>query len=391
MLRHSRLTAINRNIASARTTLLLETDFFIILFRKYYMKTARTSLRKQQHMDINLTKEVSFCKKTAGFEHWDFLHNALPELNLSDVDPSTSFLGKKIAFPFIISSMTGGYANAMKINRQLAEVCAEKRIAMGVGSQRQALEDDRFHRSFSVVREVADNIPIFGNIGAAEVTKLRDASPILRLIELVQADGFAVHLNPMQELLQPEGNTNFRGVLAGIEMLVKAIPVPLIVKEIGAGISADVAQRLVDSGVTIIDVAGAGGTSWAGVEILRRKRKNEKIKKEAVKLDLNEFWDWGIPTVDALRGVCKLKSKLSRLKVISSGGISNGIHIAKSLAFGADYVAVARPVLKTLVNGGVKSVLRLIDQWECELKGVMFLTGSQCIASLQTQQMIPSA
>jgi isopentenyl-diphosphate delta-isomerase len=285
--------------------------------------------------------------------------------------------------------MTGGYADAIKINRQLAEVCAIKKIAMGVGSQRQALEDDQYHRSFSVIREVASSIPVFGNIGAAEVAKLRDASPILRLVELIRADGFAIHLNPVQELLQPEGNTNFRGVLAGIEMLVKAIPVPLIVKEIGAGISADVAQRLVDIGVTIIDVAGAGGTSWAGVEILRGKNKDGKRKKEEVKLNSQEFWDWGIPTIDALRGVCVVKSQSSWLKVISSGGISNGIDIAKSLAFGADYAAVARPILKALANGGVKTVLQLVDTWECELKGAMFLTGSRSIADLQKQQMIP--
>jgi isopentenyl-diphosphate delta-isomerase len=353
------------------------------------MKITRTSSRKQQHIDISLAKDVSFCTKTAGFERWDFLHNALPELNLSDVDPSTSFLGKKIAFPFIISSMTGGYADAMKINRQLAEVCAIKKIAMGVGSQRQALEDDRYHRSFSVVREVASNIPVFGNIGAAEVAKLRDVSPILRLIELIHADGFAIHLNPVQELLQPEGDTNFCGVLAGIEMLVKAISVPLIVKEIGAGISTDVAQRLIDSGVTIIDVAGAGGTSWAGVEILRGKNKVGKKKKEEVRLNSEEFWDWGIPTIDALRGVRRVKSKSPRMKVISSGGISNGIDIAKSFAFGADYTAVARPILKALANGGIKSVLRLIDTWECELKGAMFLTGSRSITALQKQQMIP--
>jgi isopentenyl-diphosphate delta-isomerase len=353
------------------------------------MKTTRTSSRKQQHIDISLAKDVSFCVKTAGFERWDFLHNALPELNLSDVDPSTSFLGKKMAFPFIISSMTGGYADAIKINRQLAEVCAIKKIAMGVGSQRQALEDDQFHRSFSVVRDVTSDIPVFGNIGAAEVAKLRDASPILRLIDLIHADGFAIHLNPVQELLQPEGNTNFRGVLAGIELLVKAIPVPLIVKEIGAGISPNVAQRLIDSGVTIIDVAGAGGTSWAGVEILRGKNKDGKRKKQEMRLNSQEFWDWGIPTIDALRGVCIVKSKSSWVKVISSGGISNGIDIAKSLAFGADYAAVARPILKALANGGVKSVLRLFDKWECELIGTMFLTGSRSITALQKQQMIP--
>jgi len=352
------------------------------------MKIVRTSKRKRQHIDISLTKDVSFCSKTTGFERWDFQHNALPELNLSDIDTSASFMGKKISFPFIISSMTGGYADAMKINKQLAEACVIKKVAMGVGSQRQALEDVQYLRSFSVVREVASDIPIFGNIGAAEVAKLQDASPILRLIELIRADGFAVHLNPVQELLQTEGDTNFYGVLAGIEMLVKALPVPLIVKEIGAGISADVAQRLVDSGVTIVDVAGAGGTSWAGIEILRGKDKKEKRKKKEVEFNSQEFWDWGIPTVEALRGVCKVKSKSSCLEVISSGGVSNGIDIAKSFAFGADYVAVARPVLKALATGGVNAVLRLIDQWECELKGIMFLTGSQSIAALQNQQMI---
>jgi len=140
--------------------------------------------------------------------------------------------------------MTGRYARAERINRQLAEVCAQKKIAMGVGSQRQASENDRYHRSFSIVRDTASDIPIFGNIGAAEVARLRDASPIMRLIDLIQADGFAVHLNPLQELLQPEGDTNFSGVLDGIELLVKSLPVPLIVKEIGAGISSDVARRI---------------------------------------------------------------------------------------------------------------------------------------------------
>jgi isopentenyl-diphosphate delta-isomerase len=353
------------------------------------MKMTRTSSRKQDHIHISLTKDVSFRTKTAGFERWDFLHNALPELNLTEVDPSTKFLGKSIAFPFMISSMTGGYADAVKINGQLAEVCAIKKIAMGVGSQRQALEENRYHRSFSIVREVASDIPVFGNIGAAEVAKLRDASSVLRLIEMIHADGFAVHLNPVQELLQPEGDTRFRGVLAGIEMLVKSIPVPLMVKEIGAGISAEVAQRLIDVGVTMIDVAGAGGTSWAGVEIVRRQKKGTRKGKEESKLGKQQFWDWGIPTVDALKSVCNLKRTSPQVKVISSGGISNGLDIAKSIAFGADYSAAARPVLLALKNGGVQSVLQLINDWEWELKSVMFLTGSRSIIELQQQQMIP--
>jgi isopentenyl-diphosphate delta-isomerase len=196
----------------------------------------------------------------------------------------------------------------------------------------------------------------------------------------------------LQELLQPEGNTNFRGVLAGIEMLARALPVPLIVKEIGAGISAEVAQRLIDAGVKIIDVAGAGGTSWAGVEIVRRKKKQQKEEKWksmplAEESSTDVFWDWGIPTVDALKAVCALKNKSSWIKVIASGGISSGIDIAKSLAFGADYAAAARPILSVLAKGGSKAVFHLIDEWEKDLKGVMFLTGSQSITELQKQRL----
>jgi isopentenyl-diphosphate delta-isomerase len=356
------------------------------------MKMTRTSSRKQQHVNISLTKDVAFRTKSSGFDRLDFLHNALPELNLSDIDSSSVFLGKKIALPFIISSMTGGYAKAERINRQLAEVCAQKNIALGVGSQRQASENDRYHRSFSIVRETALDIPIFGNIGAAEVARLRDASPIMKLIDLIQADGFAVHLNPLQELLQPEGDTNFSGVLDGIEMLVKSLPVPLIVKEIGAGISSDVARRLIDVGVKIIDVAGAGGTSWAGVEILRRrngernKTSRDGTRKKGVKSSKAEmFWDWGIPTIDALKSVCRLKSDCPSLKVIASGGISNGIDCAKSIALGADFVASAMSMLQALVSGGTEAAIGLINQWEWELKGAMFLTGSRSLADLQKQ------
>jgi isopentenyl-diphosphate delta-isomerase len=349
------------------------------------MKTTRTSSRKQQHVHISLTKDVAFRTKSSGFDRWDFLHNALPELNLTDVDPSTVFLQKKIALPFIISGMTGGYAKAEQINRQLAEVCVQKNIALGVGSQRQASENGRYHRSFSVVRETAPDIPIFGNIGATEIAHLRDTSPILRLIDLIQADGFAIHLNPLQELLQPEGDTNFRGVLNGIELLVKSIHVPLIVKEVGAGISADVARRLIDAGVKIIDIAGAGGTSWAGIEIVRSKIGNGTVKKEIKSSNAEMFWDWGIPTVDALRSVCPLKSESPSLKVIASGGISNGIDCAKSFALGADYAGSALPILQALARGGTKAVLGLINQWEWELKSVMFLTGARSIPDLQKQ------
>lgn len=359
------------------------------------MKQTKTSSRKQQHVEIIVSEDVSFRGKTTGFERYEFLHNALPEINFSEIDSSVTFLGKKLSFPLIISSMTGGYQDAARINRQLAEVCAERKLAMGVGSQRQAMEDSTFHRTFSVVREVAADIPIFGNIGAAEVARMKDASNIKRLADLIHADAFAIHLNPLQEFLQPEGSPDFRGVLNGIALLVKELPIPIIVKEIGAGISMQVAKRLTDVGVRIVDVAGAGGTSWAGVEIIRRSKSNGKRKslnrKGKQPSFASKFWDWGIPTVDALRQVCSLKTQVPELTVISSGGINSGMDIAKSIAFGADIAGSARPMLKALEHGGTKTLLALIHNWEMELKGAMFLTGSRTVADLQQQQLVLKA
>ena len=349
------------------------------------MTRTRTSSRKQQHVEITLSKDVSFRDKTSGFERWEFVHNALPELDFSDLDTSVAFLGKRLSLPLIVSSMTGGYKDAERINRGLAEVCAERKLAMGVGSQRQAIENVMFHRTFSIVREAAPEIPIFGNIGAAEVARMKDVSSVQRLVDLIRADGFAVHLNPLQEFLQPEGSANFRGVLKGIEMLVRSLRVPVIVKEIGAGISAGVAQRLVDAGVRIIDVAGSGGTSWAGVEILRRngvaRRKNRRASFAEA------FWDWGIPTVDAIRQVAALKSRTRSLSVIASGGIHGGMDVAKSIAMGADLAGSARPLLKVLEARGATGLVEELGRWEMELKGAMFLTGSRTLADLQRQPL----
>ncbi len=350
----------------------------------------KTSSRKQEHVDLTVTKDVGFRAKTTGFERWEFLHNALPELNFSEVDPSVLFLGKKMALPLFVSSMTGGYKDAERINLQLAEVCREKKLGMGVGSQRQALENSEFHRSYSIVRKAAPEIPLIGNIGAAEVARLRDVGPVIKLAEMIQADAFAVHLNPLQELLQPEGNPEFKGVLRGIEMLVRNLRIPIIVKEIGAGISASVAKRLLGVGVSIIDVAGAGGTSWAGVEILRR---GKTAKSAARKIPSNKdfstsFWDWGIPTVDALRQVCSLKNQFPTLAVIASGGINGGLDIAKAMAFGANMTGMARPLLKTLEMYGTAGLLSFVSTMELELKGAMFLTGSKSIDELQHQQLI---
>lgn len=337
-----------------------------------------TPSRKQQHVALTLHRNVGFRSKTTGLEHLEFVHNALPELNLSDINTSTPFLGKLLAAPLMVSCMTGGYGEARTINRRLAEVCEETRIAMGVGSQRQALEDAHYHSTFSIVREVAPSIPIVGNIGAAEVAAMTTADAALRLVELIRADAFTVHLNPLQEFLQPEGNTNFRGVLRGIEVLVRHLPVPIIVKEIGAGISAAVARRLLDAGVRYIDVAGAGGTSWAGVETLRRKDRTVAEK----------FWDWGIPTADAIRDLAALKRSSPTFTLIASGGITSGLDTAKCLALGAEVVAAARPMLKTLQENGAVGLRAMIRSWIEELRGVMFLTGSATPAELRNAPLV---
>jgi len=332
-----------------------------------------TSSRKKEHVLSVLTKNVAFRNKTTGLEEWEFAHNALPELDFAEIDLSTTFLGHKLAIPLMVSCMTGGYDEALRINKSLAELCASRGMAMGVGSQRQALENNTFHRSFSVVREVAPDIPVVGNIGAAEVARMRNPADALKLVNLVQANALAVHLNPLQELLQPEGTPAFRGVLNGIAMLVRELPVPVIVKEIGAGISGDVARQLLDAGVTIIDVAGAGGTSWAGVEILRRKERRGAAL----------FWDWGIPTAASLKEVASLKHSHQALRVIASGGIVTGLDSAKCFAMGADLVASARPVLTALHSGGTRGAQKFIDAWSTELRAAMFLTGTSTIAALQ--------
>lgn len=329
------------------------------------MEEQETQSRKQQHVELCVNENVTFHKKTNGFENYGFIHNALPECNFSEVSTKTKFLGVDCSMPLLISCMTGGYPDAERINRELAEACETLKLPMGVGSQRQALENTSFHRSFQIVRESAPSIPILGNIGAPEVAKMRSSSPIQRLIDLIAANALVIHLNPLQELLQPEGSPNFRGVLNGIEQLVKELEIPVIVKEVGAGISGDVAKRLLSVGVSGIDVAGAGGTSWAGVEILRNDEKES----------LSQFWDWGIPTADCLEQIAPLKSDYT-FTLISSGGISTAMEIALSLALGADFCASARPLLTALITGGQKQLHDVLGALQLDLRRIQFLVGA---------------
>ncbi len=341
-------------------------------------ESSRSSARrKRDHVDIVLSKDVAFCEKTTGFENIDFIHNALPEIDYKEIDNTTVFLDKKIQAPLLISCMTGGFTRGESINRLLASVCEELSIAMGVGSQRQMLDDAARDKSFRVVREIASNVPLLGNIGAVEVARLtKDEYRIddfHRLVDAIRADALVVHCNPLQELMQPEGNTNFRGVLDGIALLVEQLHCPIIIKEVGAGISDDVARRVLSVGVKHIDIAGAGGTSWSGIEIIRRKNKTGSTT----------YWDWGIPTRESLQMVNALRPEYPALQIIASGGINDGVAAAKAIALGADVVGAARVFLEAGVRGGKRSLKKTIHSWIEDIKRVMFLTGVRSVSELQ--------
>ena len=340
-----------------------------------------TVSRKQSHVELVIRENVEHQTTHTGFDALRFVHNALPEISYSQIDASTQFLGKHLNYPLLISSMTGGYAKALEINQELAVIAAEFHLAMGVGSARQAMETDEHHETYRVVRREYPEGLLFTNVGASEVVQLgaqRKIKKLSRIIELIQADALIVHLNPLQELMQPEGNTDFRGVLFGIELCVKELRLPIIVKEVGAGISGDVAKRLLEVGVRAIDVAGAGGTSWAGVEILRHKKKDRAA--------LEPFWDWGIPTVDALVEVAKLKEKIT-FGLIASGGITDGIDAAKCIALHADLVGIARPLLQALFAGGEKALRQKTETIITQFKQAMFLTGSSDLGALAKQPL----
>lgn len=346
-----------------------------------------TIQRKQNHVEICLHDCVTFTGKTTGFERFAFEHDALPELSFSDIDLSTTFLGKTIGAPLMISSMTGGYSEAATLNRQLAETAERFRIPLGVGSMRQALENSSYRESFAIVRKYAPSIQIFANIGAPEVAKGLTEKEITLMLELLDADGLIVHLNAAQELFQPEGNTDFRRVLDQLAILAAKIPVPVIVKEVGCGISASVARRLIEAGVKVIDVAGAGGISWQKVEEIRYTRQFGKESRFSMQA-LDELLNWGIPTAQCLLDIRALKQEwpgVNAIEIIASGGIHCGTDIAKSLALGAQLAASARYILKALHEGALEET---IGSWLNDLRAIMFLTGAATIAELRNKTLI---
>lgn len=331
------------------------------------------SNRKSEHIKLCLTDNVSFKQKTNGFENYDFIHSAITEVDLSKISFDQKLFGKKINYPFLISCMTGGTTEAENINSMLAEVADDLRIPIGVGSQRQALENAYFHNTYKIIRKKAASIPVLGNIGAAQIVHL-NIKEVQKLVDMLEADAFVVHLNPLQELLQPEGEPYFVGLLKKLKQICKKLSVPVIAKEVGSGIDKISAKRLLDCGVQGIDVAGAGGTSWAGVELIR---KNE-IE--------NPFWDWGLPTSYCIKTVNELK-KNYRFVLIGSGGINSATDMAKAFALGADVTASARIVLQKLMNEGQESIKHMIENWFEYLKQVMFLTNSQKLTDLRKNKI----
>jgi isopentenyl-diphosphate delta-isomerase len=319
--------------------------------------------RKKDHVDLTAYSDV-FYKKSTGFERYDFVHNALPEINPSEVDVSASLLGRQFSFPLFISSMTGGYTEAGSVNTIIAKCCEKHDLPFGVGSQRAMLEDESQIESFSVVRDHAPNAFIASNIGGAQLIGGLEKDKIDLLVESIKADAVIIHLNPLQELMQPEGDHDFKGIEKGMEHLITNLNVPVIVKETGAGISGAVAGRLLAMGVECIDTAGAGGTSWAKVEILRERQKNP----------MHQFDDWGLPTVECIHQITPLRESF-RFDLIASGGIRSPFDLVKALALGSDFAATAQPVIKAIKEEGEEGLDRLIQKWKKETRLILTLLG----------------
>ncbi len=322
-----------------------------------------TESRKKDHVELVVKKGAQY-EKTSGFERIDFVHNSLPEINFDEIDLSTQFLGKSLRYPVLITAMTGGYKDAKKINRDLASACQKHGLAFGLGSQRAMIENPGLKETYSV-RDVAPDIPLIANIGAYQLKKY-DFDQIESLVSSVEADALAVHLNPLQEIIQKEGDRDFSGILDAIRSTVEKLDVPIIAKETGAGISQDVALKLQDAGVEYIDVSGSGGTSWSKVEYLRQ-------------MSTPGFENWGIPTVTSLIE-CR-----NTVPLIATGGIRDGISGAKAIALGASIVGAGYPFLVALRNGELES---FIEEFTSQMKITAFLTGSKTLDDLKHAKTI---
>jgi len=341
------------------------------------IKTAltKTQKRKKEHLEICLDTERVSSSFGTGLEGYRFVHNALPELDIDEIDLGSTFLGKRLRAPISISSMTGGFDLARKVNRNLATAAQALGLAMGVGSQRVAIEAPSAADSFQV-RDVAPDILLFGNLGAVQLNYGYTVEHCRRAVAMIGADGLIFHLNVLQEAVQPEGNRNFKGLSAKIAAVCRELEVPVLAKEVGNGISVNAAVRLVRAGVKAIDVAGRGGTSWSAVEAQRAVKQGEQPGRT--------FADWGIPTGEALVSV---RQALPDIGLIASGGIRTGLDIARSIALGADIAAIGQPLLAAALESPDK-VVEFLAGVIHDLKVTMLCVGATNLAALRQAPLV---
>jgi len=340
-------------------------------------KTNLTSDRKLAHIQICLEHDVQGRTITTGLEDISFVHHATTNLNLDEVDLSTEIFDKKLSIPLIISGMTGGHTFAHKLNAFLSQAVEETNIGMGVGSQRAALEKEEVKESFDIVREKAPTSLIIGNIGAGQIAQGLTSDQFQELIDMIQADAIAVHFNPLQEAIQPEGDTQLKGLHEKMKLIIQAHSIPVIAKEVGAGFSLHDIKQIKEMGFQAIDVQGAGGTSWAGVEAIRTSLPKFKNTGEV-------YWDWGIPTV--LSTI--LATRNFEGIIIGSGGVRSGLDIAKLIALGADAAGIAIPFLFTVQKHSAEAVVLKIKEISYQLRLACFLTGSRNVLDLKKAPLV---
>jgi isopentenyl-diphosphate Delta-isomerase len=331
--------------------------------------------RKSDHIRINLDENVQ-SGLSSGLENYHFVHRAVPELNLNEIDSSVLLFGKILSSPILISSMTGGTDEAARINQNLAVAAQQTQIALGVGSQRIAIEHPDLAWTFQV-RSYAPDVLLFANLGAVQLNYGYGIEECKRAVEMIEANALILHFNCLQEAIQQEGNTNFSGLINKIESLCKDLPVPIIAKEVGWGFSTQDILLLIEAGVSSIDIAGSGGTSWSQVEMYRAQ--NEYQRKLA-----EDFSDWGIPTVEVIQNIARIAPNMS---IIASGGLRSGVDIAKCVALGASVGGMASPFLKSAAQS-VEATINMVNLIKKEIRICMFATGSKTIAHLRQDKLI---
>ncbi|WP_017654820.1 type 2 isopentenyl-diphosphate Delta-isomerase [Fortiea contorta] len=338
--------------------------------------SAPTQSRKADHIRICLEEDVQCHQATNGLENYRFIHCCLPEINRDEINLGTTFLGKHLNAPLLISSMTGGTEQAGMINRRLAEVAQNYKIAMGVGSQRVAVEKPAVADTFAV-RKYAPDVLLFANLGAVQLNYQYGLDECRRVVDILEADALILHLNPLQECIQTQGDTNFKGLLDKMQILCSKLTIPVIAKEVGNGISAVMAQKLIAAGVRAIDVAGTGGTSWAKVE-------SERAENPLQRRLGRTFADWGLSTAECITSI---RAIAPDVPLIASGGLRHGLDIAMAIALGADLAGLAMPFLKAAALSEA-AVADLIEVLIAELTTVLFCTGNATLEKLQHSQSL---